>query len=362
MNAETPANVFEMDNFSVMLAGRLLLADLTLSAKAGEILTVLGRHGSGRETLRDVLAKMLPREAEISGTLTLGERINGKLPRFTYLANASLAALAPHAGAEGQFARILARVEHLTKAEAETDLRVALERLPGAPSPERLQLRPSALSPRERVFSFLALALAQHPDAILADDVTSGLDPTEADEFLGLLLQEQSRNGFALIYFTGDPHVPARLGGRVAVLRDGRLVEEGPTERMASARAHAYTQSLFRAVPRLGRTGEAARVSPRSEPLLQVRSLVFDRPDKRIVTAAEGITFDLRRGASLALIGKRGSGRRTIVRAVLGLSRRWQGRIIFDAVDMGILSPEMRARLRQRVALSPAMMRCLIRA
>ena len=350
MNEALPATVFELDNFSVMLDGRLLLADLTLNAKTGEILTVLGRHGSGRETLRDVLAKMLPREAEISGTLTRGERINGKLPRFAYLANASLTALAPHARAEGQLARVLARAEHLTNAEAETDLRVALERLPGAPSPERLQLRPNALSPRERVFSFLALALAQRPDAVLADDVTTGLDPTEADEFLNLLLQEHSRQGFALIYFTGDPHVPARLGGRVAVLREGRLVEEGPAERLASPRAHAYTQSLFRAVPRLGRAGEAARVSPRSEPLLQVRSLVFDRPDKRIVAAPEGITFDLRRGASLALIGKRGSGRRSIVRAVLGLSRRWQGRIIFDAVDMGILSPEMRARLRQRVA------------
>jgi peptide/nickel transport system ATP-binding protein len=344
-----PVTVVGADNFSVRAKGRMLLTDLTLDVKAGEIITVLGRHGSGCETLRDALARQLPGDADTSGTLTLSGRDSRK-PHFAYLASPSLIALAPHATMESQLARALARTGHIPLKEAELAMRASLERLSNTPTAARLKLRPNALNLRERALGLLALALAQNPDALIADDVVSGLDPTEADEILNLLLKEQAAGKFALIYFTGDPQVPARLGGRVAVLRDGRLIEEGPAERMSGPRANAYTQSLFRAVPRLGKSNDGPRPSPRSEPLLQVRSIVFDKPAKRTNWTPEGITFDLRRGASLALIGKRGSGRRSIMRAVLGMSRLYYGRVIFDAVDMGVLSPEMRARLRQRVA------------
>lgn len=350
MNDETPVTAFEADNLSVRSKGRMLLSDLTLDVKAGEILTVLGRHGSGREALRDVLAKHLPREADTSGAFRLRARHN-KEARVAYLASPSLIALAPHATLESQLARALARTGEIPLKEAELAMRMSLERFSNTPTAERFKLRPNALNLRERALGLLALALAQSPDIVIADDVVSGLDPTEADEILNLLLKEQAAHKFALIYFTGDPQIPARLGGRVAVLRDGRLIEEGPAERMSGPRANAYTQSLFRAVPKLGKSNDAPRASPRSEPLLQVRSIVFDKPaTKRAKWAPEGITFDLRRGASLALIGKRGSGRRSLMRAVLGMSRLYYGRVIFDAVDMGVLSPEMRARLRQRVA------------
>jgi len=344
-----PAIIFAADNLSVRSKGRMLLYELTLDAKAGEILTVLGRHGSGRETLRDVLAKQLPRDADTSGTLTLGGFGDGKEPRFAYLASPSLIALAPHATMESQLSRALARASGIPLKEAELAMRMSLERFSNTPTAAHLNLRPNAHSLRERALALLALGLAQKPNAVIADDIVSGLDPTEADEILDLLLKEQATSKFALIYFTGDPQVAVRLGGRVAVLRDGRLIEEGPAERMSGPRANAYTQSLFRAVPKLGKSTEGPRASPRSEPLLQVRSIVFDRPAKR-TKPPEGITFDLRRGGSLALVGKRGSGRRSIMRAVLGMSRLYYGRIIFDAVDMGVLSPAMRARLRQRVA------------
>ena len=351
MSDEAPATIFEAEDLSVLSpgAGRTLLSNLSLQMKAGEILTVLGRKDSGRETLRDVLAQLLPSDAVISGKLLLGERINGKLPRFAYLASPSLPALSPHAPAAGQLVRVLARRTRLTRAGAEADLALALGRLSGAPSFERLQTRPSALSKRERALAYFALALAQTPDAVLADDVVAGLDPPEAEDLLALLLKERERYGFALIYFTGEPQIPLRLGGRVAVLRDGNLVEEGPVERLSSPRAHAFTQALFQAVPRLG-SSETPRASPRSEPLLQVRSLVFDKPKDRNARMPEGLTFDLRRGASMALVGEHGSGRRDIVRAVLGLIPLYHGRIIFESVDLGILSPEMRAMLRRRVA------------
>jgi ABC-type glutathione transport system ATPase component len=351
MNSETPATIFELENLSVVSSRpeRTFLSDLSLQMKAGEILTVLGRDQSGRETLRDVLEKFLPPGAVMTGRLLLGEHADGKLPRFAYLPNAIFPALSPRAPMGEQLVRVLSQRTRLVRAAAAADFAHALERLPGAPKFDRLQSRSQEIAPRERVLAYLALALAQNPDAVLADDVVAGLDPTEAEEILRHLLEAQARHGFALVYFTSDPRIPLRLGGRIAVLRDGALVEEGPVAQLASSQAHSYTQALFESVPRLG-FSEAPRASPRSEPLLQVRSLVYDKPKDRHARPPEGVTFDLRRGASMALVGERGSGRRDIIRAVLGLSPHYFGRIIFDAVDLGVLSSDMRARLRRRVA------------
>jgi peptide/nickel transport system ATP-binding protein len=347
--SELPPVLFEADNFSVRQGGRLLLADLTLRLRAGEVLSVLGRQDCGCEALRDAIMGRLPRAAETSGALNLAEGDPRGL-RLAYVASPGALALAPHAPAKEQLISTVARARELEPEDAERALALSLECLTGAPSIDRLAHTPGDLSQRELAFAFLGVALAKEPNLLLTDEPNAGLDPTDASEIMDVLAREQTARGFAVLCLTRDPGVPVQLGGRVAVLRDGRLVEEGPVQRIAGPQANAYTQSLFRAAPRLGRRGDSIRVSPRSEPLLQVRSIQLEKPIRKGVWASEGITFDLRRGASLALVGKMGSGRRTLVRAVLGLAPIWQGRVIFDAVDMGVLSPEMRAKLRQRVA------------
>ena len=145
---------------------------------------------------------------------------------------------------------------------------IALARLADAPTMERLRARPSRLVPRQLAASIFALALAQQPDVIVADDPARFLDPRETEALIALLLKEHARAKFALVYFTGDPGVAIRLGGRVAVLRDGKLIEEGPVAKLASGHAHSYTQSLFRAAPKID-PDAAAKPAPRSEPLLR---------------------------------------------------------------------------------------------
>ena len=139
---------------------------------------------------------------------------------------------------------------------------------------------------------------------------------------LKVLTDEQKRLGFALVYATGGLQPAARLGGRVIVIRGGRVVEEGDASRLASGHAHAYTQTLFKALPQLSLDRPKARSAARGQPLLQVYGLDLGR--KAAATAPigrDGITFELRRGASLALVGEEGSGRRELARAVLGLDR-----------------------------------------
>jgi peptide/nickel transport system ATP-binding protein len=115
-----------------------------------------------------------------------------------------------------------------------------------------------------------------------------------------------------------------------------------------SGQTHVYTQALFKALPQPA-ADKPVRSAARGEPLLQVQGLGLNTSLKKTVRAKDALSFELRRGASLALVGEDGSGRRALMRAVLGLERR-PGRILFDAVDLNLLSEAMTARLRRRVA------------
>jgi peptide/nickel transport system ATP-binding protein len=125
-------------------------------------------------------------------------------------------------------------------------------------------------------------------------------------------------------------------------------VEEGDAARLASGHAHSYTQTLFKSLPQLSLDQPKVRGAVRGQPLLQVYGL--DLAAGRPARKRDGLTFELRRGASLALVGEEGSGRRALARAVLGLDRAPAGRVVFDAVDLNILSHTMASRLRRRIA------------
>jgi len=134
------------------------------------------------------------------------------------------------------------------------------------------------------------------------------------------------------------------------VIRDGRIVEEGDAARLASGQAHAYTRTLFKTQPQLSLEQIKARGAARGQPLLQVYGLDLLADSRNPSRQRDGLTFELRRGASLALVGEEGSGRRELARTVLGLDRMAAGRVVFDAVDLNILSQTMTSRLRRRIA------------
>ena len=341
--------IFTAKDFGVAGRYRPVLSALSLQMHRGEILAVLGRHGAGGEYLRDMFLGTIA-DRRTTGSFVIGDPKRDFHPRLSYLAGPAENPLSPYAPTGRQLVRILARRAQIPFASAEEELRLVLERLPKSPDFSRLKTPPSMLSPHECALAFLALALGQNPDVVMADDPTSGLDPVEAGEFLARILAERDRTHFALLYFTANPATAARLGGRIAVLHDGKLIEEGSAGRLSSEHAHAYTQALFRTVLRATKTNKKPRTGPHSEPLLQVRNFYFEQAPRGRFDPAKGLSFELKRGAGLALVGEHGSGWRLLVRAVLGLEHAGHGQIVFDAVDIGILSNTMRVRLRRRVA------------
>jgi peptide/nickel transport system ATP-binding protein len=269
--------------------------------------------------------------------------------RIAYLCGARVAPLNPYASVVSQLVRVVARKLNVPIASAREDLRIALERFSPAPRFSDLGKKPGELSDVELSWALLAAGVAQTPDLLVADHAFSGLTPTSVASLTAALLAEQKRQGFALAYFAEGLQTAAHLRCRMIVLRQGKVIEEGDFEKLAGGQSHAYTQMLFRALPRLDETN-VARAIARGEPLLQVQGLDLSARKKRRAPSRDGISFELRRGASLAFVGEEGSGRRAHVRAILGLDRFSEGRVVLDQVDMGILTASMTSRLRRRIA------------
>ena len=330
-----------------------MLERLSLTLARGEAIVLLGETGCGKEALMRVLAGMPERGEQLSGTLAFGggapQRAGRKLhhsPAMAYLPGPLAQPLNPHASVLSQLVRILARRLRVPRSSARAELELALGRMPAAPEPAALDARPQALEPEIIAWGLFAAAFAQAPELVLADHPLAGLPPLKLRALAHALKAEQARLGFSLIYAATGTEVANVLGARMIVMRHGRVVEEGPVARLAGPQAHAYTRTLFRDWTM---ANSPARNTGRGEPVLQVSGFEIPRKADAPRAPRETLNFELRRGASLALVGERGSGRRSLVRQLIGLERARTGRIVLDAVDTGILSEAMLTRLRRRI-------------
>ncbi len=275
--------------------------------------------------------------------------------------------------------RVGAQVVEAIRAHREVSRRaareqaVALLELVGLPEPgRRVDAYPHELSGGQRQRAMLAMALANEPRLLIADEPTTALDVTVQAQILALLRRLREELGMALVLVTHDLGVAAEMADEVAVMRAGRIVEQGSAEQVLAAPQHPYTQELVRAAPTLaspGKRGEAHGAGDgqesgagdvqangeraggqeglaASEPLLQVRDLVKRFPVTRgvvfqrqvgAVEAVAGISFELRRGETLGLVGESGCGKSTTVRLLLRLLEPTAGEIRFEGHDLASL-------------------------
>ncbi len=346
--------IFELKDLSVSHGGTLELDRFSLTLRAGEAVILLGEADSGKDAVLRLLGGFLDRGDELSGTIRFGEgetRQAARKPkpqgRIAYLPGAAARPLDPLAGAASQLMRIVARRLSCPRGAAREELRAALARFPAAPSIETLDAPARNLDSATITWGLLAACIAVTPELVLCDHPFADISPVWADRLSKALKDEQARLGFAIVYAAREPQPVARLAARTIVLRHGRVVEEGEAAHLIGGQTHLYTQSLFKALPATG--ARLARAASRGEPLLQVQGLALTGDARKPPRARDAIGFELRRGASLALLGESGSGRHRLLSALLGIERR-PGRILFDAVDLNLLSEAMTLRLRRRVA------------
>jgi peptide/nickel transport system ATP-binding protein len=239
---------------------------------------------------------------------------------------------------------------------------IALLDLVGLPEPSRrVDAYPHELSGGMRQRVMIAMALANEPKLLIADEPTTALDVTVQAQILTLLRRLREELGMALVLVTHDLGVVAEMADEIAVMQAGLIVERGTAEQVLAAPAHPYTQGLLRSSPTLERHDQSPNRhdddNDKREPLLEVRDLVKRFPVTRGVVfqrqvahveAVAGVSFELRRGEALGLVGETGCGKSTTARLIMRLLEPTAGEIRFEGHDIAHLrGPALKAARRE---------------
>jgi microcin C transport system ATP-binding protein len=360
-------NLIEVRDLAVeFVAGesrQRVVENISFDIRPGETLALVGESGSGKSVTAHSILRLLPYPLaqHPSGTihyrgrdlLTLGEKqlrqIRGN--RIAMIFQEPMSSLNPLHNIGKQIGEVLALHKGLTGAAAIQRTLQLLE-LVGIPEPhKRLKALPHELSGGQRQRVMIAMALANEPELLIADEPTTALDVTVQLKILELLKSLQARLGMALLLISHDLNLVKRIAHRVCVMQRGRIVEHATCEELFRAPQHPYTQVLLGAEP----SGEPAATQV-GEPMLAVDDLRvwfaikkgFLRSTVDHVKAVDGIQFSLPRGQTLGIVGESGSGKSTLGLAIMRLIAS-QGSIRFQGTSLDGLNQQQVRPLRKQM-------------
>jgi len=326
--------------------GREMLAvdRVSFDIGKGENLALVGESGSGKSVTALSILKLLPYPAarHPSGSilfkgrdlLPLGERDMQRVrgDDITIIFQEPLSSLNPLQTIEKQIGEVLLLHRGLTGAAARERTLEVLAQV-GIPDPQnRLKSYPHQLSGGQRQRVMIAMALANEPDLLIADEPTTALDVTVQAQIIALLNELQKRLGMSLLFITHDLGIVRKIAQKVCVMKEGRIVEQGEVECVFAAPAHPYTRALLAAEPK----PDPAPPQPGAPLLLEANDLKVWFPIKRGVLrktvghikAVDGVSIELRKGETLGVVGESGSGKTTLGLALLRLISS-EGPIVF---------------------------------
>jgi len=324
----------------------------------GETVALVGESGSGKSITALSILKLLPYPSaqHPSGSIIFKgqdllkaserdmRRVRGD--DITIVFQEPMTSLNPLHTIEKQIGEILLLHRGLTGAAARARVIEVLTQV-GIPDPEaRLGAYPHQLSGGQRQRVMIAMALANEPDLLIADEPTTALDVTVQAQIIELLKDVKKRLGMSLLFITHDLGIVRKIADRVCVMKDGKIVEQGAVEQVFSAPQHPYTRALLAAEPK----PDPAPPQPDAPMVLQTDDLKIWFPIKRGVLrkvvghikAVDGISIALRKGETLGVVGESGSGKTTLGLAILRLISS-DGPIVFMGNELqGLRFKEMR--------------------
>jgi microcin C transport system ATP-binding protein len=333
----------------------------------GETLALVGESGSGKSVTALSILQLLPYPLAMhsaqSSVRFAGEELIGASPdalrqvrgdRIAMVFQEPMTSLNPLHTIERQIGEILL-VHRRMSARAAGERILELLRMVQLPNAEgRLGAYPHQLSGGQRQRVMIAMAIANEPDILIADEPTTALDVTIQANILALLRDLRDRLGMALLLITHDLTIVRKMAERVCVMTEGEIVEAGPAAAIFDRPRHPYTKRLLAAEPK----GRAAPADP-SAPLLiaaeatrvwfPIRAGVLRRV-RGYVKAVDGVSLEVRAGATLGVVGESGSGKTTLGLALLRLIAS-QGRIRFAGRDISRLSERRIRPLRREMQI-----------
>ena len=368
MTGEPPLLTVEDLSVSFRSEGREVRAvkHVSFTVNRGETLALVGESGSGKSTAAMSVLQLLPYptafhpggSVRFDGQELLGageaamQRLRGG--RIALIPQEPLTSLNPLHRVERQIAEAM-RLHRPEIGKAEMHGRIIdLLRLVGVRNPElRARAYPHELSGGQRQRVMIAMALANEPDMLIADEPTTALDVTIQAQVLELLHDLQQRLGMAMLLITHDLGVVRKMANRVCVMTDGCVVEEGDVADVLDRPQHDYTKKLINAVPK----GRPLPVQGAPAPIIEADDLKVWFPIKGWfgkvrdhVKAVDGVTIALRRGHTLGVVGESGSGKTTLGMALLRISRS-RGDILFDGEPIHSRNLKQMRPLRDRMQI-----------
>ncbi len=355
-------------SFKTAEGWKAVIRDISLHVDAGETVAIVGESGSGKSvTALSTMRLLPPGRSRSQGRILLegrnlleaseAEMRSVRGGAIGMIFQEPMTSLNPVFTIGNQIAEALVLHRDMSWKEAEAETLRLMERVRIPAAKTRLHEYPHKFSGGMRQRVMIAMALACRPKLLIADEPTTALDVTIQAEILHLLRELQREENMGVLFITHDMGVVAEIADSTVVMFRGDMIETGKTAEIFAAPKAVYTRSLLASIPRLGTMGAAAApkrfpevdastgeavdgremtpVAQTAEPILKVDNLTvrFDLPNGR-VHAVENVSFDLRPGETLSLVGESGCGKSTTGRAIIRLLTPSAGSIVIDGKDV----------------------------
>jgi microcin C transport system ATP-binding protein len=347
MDATTPPLLSVRDlSVAFRQGGRETLAvdGVSFDLAKGETLALVGESGSGKSVTALSIMKLLPYpsahhpsgEIHFNGRelIAMSERQMRRVrgDEITIVFQEPMTSLNPLHTIEKQISEVLLLHRVLTGAAARARVIELLGQVGIRDPEERLTAYPHQLSGGQRQRVMIAMALANEPDLLIADEPTTALDVTVQAQILRLLKEIQTRMGMAILFITHDLGIVRKIADRVCIMKQGKIVEHGAVAQVFRAPQHPYTCELLAAEPK----GKAPSLNPEGPVVIKTDDLKVWFPIKRGVLrrtvghikAVDGVSIEVRKGETLGIVGESGSGKTTLGLAILRLISS-QGPVVF---------------------------------
>ena len=378
------APVLSVTDLSVTLAlpageARRLLDKVSLDLGKGEVLGLVGESGSGKSLFCRTLVRLLPSPNMriAGGRIMLGERDLAKASeaemlsvrggRIGMIFQNPTSHLDPVMSIGDQLVEGI-RYHQGLDARAARKAAIEILRQVGFPEPERqFDAFPHEFSGGMRQRAMIGVALSCNPEILIADEPTTALDVTIQAQILQLLMDIRRERGLSIILITHDLGIVAQTCDRIAVMREGRLVEEGEKRDLLRSPTHPYTKALIGSHPSMPSPSqdEGAAV-PAPDPVAAGATPLLEVDDVNVrfagtgslfggssgaVHAVAGVSLKIMPGETVGIVGESGSGKSTLARAILGLTPIASGNVSFDGTNLRDDPAAFLKRLRHETAM-----------
>jgi microcin C transport system ATP-binding protein len=352
--------------FRTSVAAVEAVKHVSFTLDRGETLALVGESGSGKSVTALSVLQLLPYPVashpsgsiRFDGHELMGApaetlmRIRGN--RISMVFQEPMTSLNPLHSVERQIGEILALHKQITGAAARARIVELLHLVGIADGERRLDAFPHQLSGGQRQRVMIAMALANEPDILIADEPTTALDVTIQAQILALIRDLQERLGLAVLLISHDLGVVAKVAQRIAVMSQGEIVEQGPVAEVFARPQHPYTRHLLASEPR----GEPEPADPGAPILISserlkvwfpIKAGIFRRTIDHI-KAVDEVSIEVRRGETLGVVGESGSGKSTLGLALLRLQKA-EGGIRFDGQEIGGIGGRRLRPLRRQMQI-----------